>query len=107
LDGTLDQAPSPLHTIVADIDLEGANVEAGAELFARNCAQCHGSSGEGGHGGGPTLTKHLEAVYLVSIVTNGGADMPAFGTPKTGDPLAANEIRDIVVYLLENITQNN
>ena len=107
LNGTLGEVASPLHTVVTDVVLDGADAAAGAEPFARKCAQCHGTEGEGGHGGGPPLTRQLGADYLVSIVTNGGADMPAFGTPAVGVPLAANDIRDIVVFLLENISQKN
>ena len=61
--------------------------------------------GTGGHVGGPSITREVNAGYVVSVVTDGGATMPAFGESGFADPLSAENIRDIVVYLRENLTR--
>jgi alcohol dehydrogenase (cytochrome c) len=105
LKGTIDEVRSPLNTRVEDVDLEGADVEAGRELYARTCAGCHGSKGAGGHGGGPPITRQMEPGYVVSLVAYGGATMPAFGEAEFSEPLSADNIRDIVVFVQEQITR--
>ena len=52
------------------------DVERGAELFAANCARCHGDTGQGGIG--PVLNEqsklltHLTPQYLETVLTVGG-----------------------------------
>ncbi|MEO8224012.1 MAG: cytochrome c [Gammaproteobacteria bacterium] len=67
------------------------DVERGREIFAANCAVCHGDKGQGStrgaltapplNGGGHSTHHGLD--YLLDQVTNGGArqggKMPAFG----------------------------
>ena len=65
-------------------------------------------TGEGGHGGGPPIDRPLRADYLVSIIINGGATMPAFGREAPGAaPLNRDQVRDIVVYLTETIAKGH
>ena len=68
-----------------------ADVERGRDVFAANCAVCHGARAQGGtvgsltapplNGGGHSAHHGLD--YLLDQVTNGGAPkggrMPAFG----------------------------
>jgi cbb3-type cytochrome c oxidase subunit III len=50
---------------------------AGRQLFARNCARCHGASGQGKNG--PKLAgKSLGEDAIEEKVTNGGGKMPSF-----------------------------
>lgn len=56
----------------------------GAELFATNCARCHGADGKGGKG--PNLASEKRQAKwkesdekLVKKITNGGLFMPKFG----------------------------
>ena len=74
----------------------------GAELFAENCAVCHGAKGEGRVGA--TLNKVFVSmnpdVELRQIITNGrsGTLMPTWGQSK-GGPLSDEEIGDLVAYI--------
>ena len=79
-----------------------------SELFNNNCARCHGADGAGdtptGHMyNAPDFTnrewwrKHPDITStksLISIVTNGKGEMPAFGKK-----LTRTEIRQLVVYV--------
>jgi quinohemoprotein ethanol dehydrogenase len=106
LNGELGEVSSQTVTDVGDVVLDGADMEAGAELYARVCAACHGAKGEGGHGGGPSLHRKMEPGYMVSIVTNGGTKMPGFGGVQLiGSPLTSDNIRDIVVHVLTQFQQ--
>lgn len=74
---------------------------AGKEIFASNCATCHGAAGKGGNGG-PDLTSIARAKNLTAViaqVTNGGGGMPAF----KGN-LNEKQIRDVSTYVVEDIT---
>jgi len=61
----------------------------GAEIFASNCARCHGATGEGGRG------KNLQGIGAdpredhVDQVTNGGGGMPAWGSRLTPEQIQA------------------
>jgi mono/diheme cytochrome c family protein len=95
---------------------------AGEELYARNCAACHGPNGEGG-GNFPVLTggavaatfpacsDHLQWVGLGSLgwpdaayganatpVGSSGAQMPAFGSVLTPEELAAVVLYERVAF---------
>jgi mono/diheme cytochrome c family protein len=72
----IPEDPRRLHLVTA---------EYGKELFATNCASCHGAEGKGGLQGVPTL--HLPSVlsmvddeYYIDIITHGrkGSQMPAW-----------------------------
>lgn len=66
--------------------------DATVELYAQNCAPCHGPSGEGGVG--PSLQQ--SAVSLadqVVIITIGEGGMPSFGVT-----LSAEQIEDLAAY---------
>jgi alcohol dehydrogenase (cytochrome c) len=107
LKGTVDQEESPLNTQMADVDISAGDATAGAEVYARSCAGCHGTSGEGGHGGGPSITRPMEPGYLISIITNGGATMPALGVPGFTNPLSTDNIRDVTVYMMQRLATSD
>jgi heme/copper-type cytochrome/quinol oxidase subunit 2 len=73
---------------------------AGKEVFATNCAACHGETGHGG-AGGPDLTtmpKAQEQASAEEQVTDGGGGMPPFkGT------LSEEEISNVAAYVVEDI----
>jgi mono/diheme cytochrome c family protein len=77
------------------------DAEAGKQVFAANCAVCHGSTGHGGNGG-PDLTSIPSAKNLQTVVgqvTNGGGGMPPFkGT------LSDTQISDVATYVVSDIT---
>lgn len=86
------QTPSPA----------GGDPVHGAQLFAQNCAVCHGPKGEGRVGA--TLDKVFVSmnadVELRQIISNGrpGTFMPTWGQAK-GGPLSDQDINDIVAYI--------
>ena len=96
----------------------GGPVATGAELFAANCAVCHGASGEGqldwhvkkadGTLPPPPLngdghTWHHADGLLYRIVSDGGAvpGVPSFksGMPALGDQLSHQETIDLLNYV--------
>ncbi|MFL7893484.1 MAG: c-type cytochrome [Anaerolineales bacterium] len=76
---------------------------AGAQLYATNCAVCHGPNGEGRIGA--TLAREWSStrpdLLVKSVIENGveGAAMPAW-SQANGGPLSEEEIDNIVAYIL-------
>lgn len=60
-------------------------------VYEKNCAKCHGKTGEGRHFGGPALisdkTAAMSADDLHSIITNGKGHMPKFAGKLTADEI--------------------
>jgi cytochrome c oxidase cbb3-type subunit 3 len=91
------------------------NAARGQTLFARHCAACHGSHGEGGHGTGVTLSRPRSAPILAPALNNPGFLASASdtliknalmrgreGTPMTSfikQGLRERDINDIVAYV--------
>ena len=81
------------------------NSVAGRELFKKNCARCHGESGEGSKAPALHNQEFLNAAsngYLLSTITLGrkGTRMPSWGTGSEEIPaLSQDERRDIVSYI--------
>ena len=81
---------------VAQEQGEVGDVEAGREVFASNCAACHGASAEG-RGGTPALIgvhDHYTVVELEAIIRQGRGGMPAFDAR-----LSDAQIEDVVAFL--------
>lgn len=73
----------------AEESVEDAD-ENGAELFARNCASCHGQKGEGGTGPALAENSSLEDAQAVIVqILEGGGGMPAFGDDFSDAEVAA------------------
>lgn len=73
----------------------------GAEIYASNCATCHGADGGGGQGpelgDGAAAGKYSEA-EMVELVTNGKNAMPAWK-----GALSTEEIADVVAYVRDDL----
>jgi quinohemoprotein ethanol dehydrogenase len=76
------------------------NRDNGANLYRTACVPCHGATGEGGHGGGPTLINGLTSDMIVSVTTTGRNNMPSFG-----GTLSPGDINDIAAYIRENLAK--
>lgn len=107
-------------TILADADLAKVATKRGRWLFAKECAGCHGSEGEGNRTGVPSLrdAEHLYEAKVSDIewiilhgIRSGDpkgwhlASMPAYGTAHpnadgTIKPLSPREISDLAEFLL-------
>jgi len=65
----------------------------GAQLFAANCASCHGANGSGGVGpqlsGGAVLHDFPNEADQITFVANGRGIMPGFATALTPAQLRA------------------
>jgi mono/diheme cytochrome c family protein len=66
----------------------------GRNIFASNCAICHGRNGEGVAGGPPAVTSFRDAAQVMERVKKGGVQMPAMQTM-----LTEQQIRDVSEYV--------
>jgi mono/diheme cytochrome c family protein len=71
----------------------------GAEIYAAECARCHGSELQGGVG--PSLGPGSDAAarsdeFLITTITRGRSPMPAFG-----EALSEEQILRVVRYIRE------
>jgi cytochrome c6 len=90
-------ASSSLATAAAP---ERGEPEAGEEVFASNCAMCHGHDGSGMMGMHPSLRGADERLSLQGVevtVRNGRATTPPM--PAFGGRLSDAEIDDVVAYV--------
>src|SRR5690606_19232371 len=95
LDGTLGPAETGDGAPTASTTPQGAaDVANGRRVYESACGFCHGETGEGGHGGGPTLAAVTSAAAASRIVAEGRNDMPAFG-----DTLTPEQIRDVAAFV--------
>ena len=70
----------------------------GREVYAANCAQCHGSTGAGGVAGAGAWTPSVidrDAVAIAEAIRVGPFEMPRFGEQQISDA----QIGDIVAFL--------
>ena len=80
------------------IDLKGADVAAGGELFRANCAPCHSASGAGGalsYGAAAPPLSHAEPLQVAAAVRSGPGQMPVFGPDQFDD----EQLRDLAAYV--------
>lgn len=97
--GTLGPAEPPVSTTTtAPAVLPEANLANGRTVFEASCSSCHGPKGEGGHGGGPALTKATNRATVMQLVTGGRDQMPAFGRILTPE-----DIRDVSAHVVETL----
>lgn len=68
----------------------------GEPLYKAACVACHGETGTGGHGGGPTLLGGLTAEQIALVTTTGRNNMPTFREIYT-----PGQIADLSAYILQ------
>ncbi len=78
-------------------------VERGTEIYAEQCASCHGAQGEGGVGpalNDRDLLKSTHDDVFFSLVRSGvpGTQMPAWSVD-FGGPLTDEDVRDVVAFM--------
>jgi ubiquinol-cytochrome c reductase cytochrome c subunit len=74
------------------------NVNSGRALFAENCAQCHGATGDGASVGSENVAPSLAGVtgfQIAEAIRAGPGVMPRFGA----DVLSDREVDDIAAYV--------
>lgn len=90
-------APSGAGPDVPTLDLAGANVARGGELFRAQCAACHAWSG----GGGALLDRESPGVaaatptQIAEAIRTGPGAMPVFGTAALDD----RQLNDTVAFV--------
>ena len=93
--------PAPVPTALPPEGIKGDPV-AGAQIYAVNCAMCHGKAGEGRVGA--TLARNWPAIavdeFLRETIARGveGTLMPAW-SKAYGGPLSEKEIDDVEAFL--------
>lgn len=91
--------------VAAGLGMAGARVVgagSGPELYARNCAECHGPRGgriPAAPLDSPAFMSRLGEVSLYKTIAEGKGTMPASGRDR-GGPLGDAEIQTLVGYLL-------
>ncbi|MEP7314147.1 MAG: PQQ-binding-like beta-propeller repeat protein [Pseudomonadota bacterium] len=73
-----------------------ADAAKGKDLYTGACVVCHGENGKGGTHGGAPLTNTLTHDAIITTVTNGRNQMPAFGSA-----LPAQDREDLAAYVLQ------
>ena len=74
--------------------------ENGAKIYRSACVPCHGATGEGGHGGGPTLINGLTVEKIVSVTSAGRNNMPGFGTT-----YSVAELNDVAAFIRDDLAK--
>jgi quinohemoprotein ethanol dehydrogenase len=70
----------------------------GERIYKAACLPCHGESGEGGHGGGPSLVAGQDVARIVSLTASGKNNMPSFA-----NVYSADDLRDIAEYITQGL----
>jgi ubiquinol-cytochrome c reductase cytochrome c subunit len=94
--GSLGNGP-PLPAM----NVQGANIADGGELFRANCAPCHSASGAGGalsYGNAAPPLTHSEPLQVGAATRSGPGQMPVFG-PDVFDDRQLSDIAAYVQYL--------
>jgi mono/diheme cytochrome c family protein len=87
------------------------DAQRGAAVYATFCAPCHGAKGEGGERASSIVdTTYLALVSDQQLRTIVIAGWPAVGSPDwrndvTGQPMSAQQISDVVAWLVAKRTQ--
>jgi len=86
---------------IPQVNLQGASLSDGAQLFAANCAACHTITGDGDALANSTFAPSLRdipATQVAEALRTGPANMPIF----TGN-LTDLQLRDVVAYVVDKI----
>jgi ubiquinol-cytochrome c reductase cytochrome c subunit len=81
-----------------EVDIDGADLVHGGELFRENCQACHSASGAGGalsYGRAAPPLAPAEPLQVGAAVRAGPGQMPVFGD----DALTAAEVSDVAAYV--------
>jgi len=85
------------------VDLDGADVAAGGELFRANCQACHSAAGSGGalsYGRAAPALHSATPEQIAAAVRSGPGQMPVFGDAEI-DQRQLDELTAYVRYLRE------
>jgi quinohemoprotein ethanol dehydrogenase len=97
-------APRPRAPTVP-VTTRPPNLENGGRIYRAACLPCHGESGQGGVGGGPTLVNGLSRPSILAVASTGRHNMPAFASIYSADEL--NDVASYVVGVLAPAKQEH
>ena len=105
---TLSGGPaSDAHIVAVTVPQLSVRAERGQELFAANCAACHGQNA-GGTGQGPPLihriyepNHHGDQAFLIAATQGARAHHWQFGNMPPVAGITTRQIQDIVAYVRE------
>ncbi|MGH1490927.1 MAG: c-type cytochrome [Acidimicrobiales bacterium] len=76
-----------------EVTLDDDELVEGREIYARNCASCHGSAGDGGVGrklsGGAVVEAYPNIKDQIDIIANGKGAMQPYAGRLTGQQMQA------------------
>ena len=99
--------PSDAHIVAVTVPQLSVRAERGQELFAANCAACHGQNA-GGTGQGPPLihriyepNHHGDQAFLIAATQGVRAHHWGFGNMPPVEGVSERQVADIVAYVRE------
>ncbi len=109
----LKSLPKTENTVASAEAVDAIEMQRGARLYDKHCAECHGDQGEGRAGmypalrGNRTVTMHNTA-NLISVIRQGGfgpvteKNPRPYGMPPFGHVLSHREMADIITFLRQS-----
>lgn len=107
--GETPALPEPHITVeVEHVPDYFGDAHAGAEVYAKFCAGCHGAEGEGRRGDAfPELDVQMHSVRTIAATGTESIYMPAFGSD-SGGPLSDQQLDDLETYFASwTLTEDN
>jgi alcohol dehydrogenase (cytochrome c) len=90
----------PPAATTAGASMRPPNAANGEKIYRGACLPCHGETGEGGHGGGPSLIAGQTPDKIVSVTSTGKNNMPSFAATYSTD-----DMRDIASYIVDGLAK--
>jgi glucose dehydrogenase len=92
--------PGAARSVAVAALSSAVDIGAGELIYKNACLACHGESGAGGHGGGPTLLNNLTSDHIRLITTTGRNNMPTFRSV-----YSAEQIRDAAEFIIQRLAK--
>jgi mono/diheme cytochrome c family protein len=90
---------APAAVVAMPVTTRPPNADHGSDIYRQACLPCHGQTGGGGTGGGAPLIGGLEHDHVLTVVSAGKNNMPAFKSVYSAD-----ELNDVTSYILDVLT---
>lgn len=94
------QAVEVTDELLAGLSTDSTRVEAGQQLFATNCAVCHGQQGEGNIGPNLTDNAWIHGGLAADVHTTITQGVSTAGMPPWGQTLGPQGVLNVAAYVL-------